>query len=197
MLTKEYMYKGKVVEFFFSQDLMVNATEMGVIFNKRPVDFLRVQSTKNWIEWLEKNEIIQNRSEYYSLRPLKNDLLEGEIRHRSADLVPLLITKGGGKEGGATWMHHLLAIDFAMWLDIDFKGWVILKINQLLYQYGSQKRTLALEKLQLQERLNRIENEKSNNPEIQEVFKILKQQKQLKGEEFNLNIQFNKNLFGE
>lgn len=192
----EYQFSGKTVEFLFQDDLLVNATEMAAVYGKRSTDFLKNGSTQKLISALEKSSIRANRSENSSLRFAGNADFDGEIRHRSADLVPLLIVQKGGEEGGATWMHRYLAIDFAMWLDVDFKIWILRKIDDLLLSYTSEKRTLALRKRQVKDKMNKIISN-SESEEVKELAKLLKERDQIKGEEFNLNKNFNRNLFNQ
>lgn len=192
----EYSYGSHTVEFLFKDDLMVNATEMAGVYGKRCIDFLKNQSAQKLISALEKSSIRANRSENSSLRLIGNADFEGEIRHRSADLVPLLIVQKGGEDGGVTWMHRYLAIDFAMWLDVEFKIWILRKIDELLLSYTSEKRTLALRKRQNKENMNKIISN-SDNEEVKELAKLIKERDQIKGEEFNLNKNFNRNLFNK
>jgi hypothetical protein len=197
METLEYMYRGKIVEFFFQEDIMVNATEMAAVFNskhKRVAEFLRLESTIEWISWLENNAIRANRSGESPLRFSGNAVLQGEIKHRSVDLVPILTVVRGGESGGASWMHRLLAIEFAMWLDIDFKGWIILKIDQLLFDYSIGKRHIAIRRKDLKEERMKIFSENHNNDLVKRILEIDTELDQLKGEELNLNKNFNKTL---
>lgn len=192
----EYMYDGKVVEFLFAEDIMVNATEMASIFNKRPIDFLNLESTKKWIKCLENTVIREKRSEESSLRNAGNADFVGQIRHRSEDLVPILAVDKGGQLGGSTWMHHYLAIDFAMWLDMNFKLWVIKKIDKLTADYSTGKRTIAITKRALNDELEDIyKNQELINPSVKRIKEIENQKRYLKGAEFNLNKNFNRNLF--
>lgn len=192
----EYHYGENIVEFLFKDDLMVNATEIASAYGKKPIGFLRTEAAKNFIKQLEKTAIRANRSADSAPRYAGNADFDGEIRHRSADLVPLLIVQKGGEEGGVTWMHRYLAIDFAMWLDIEFKIWILRKIDELLLSYTSEKRTLALRKRQNKENMNKIISN-SDNEEVKELAKLIKERDQIKGEEFNLNKNFNRNLFNQ
>jgi hypothetical protein len=196
MRTKEFIYNQKVVEFLIADDVMVNATEMGKIFNQKPAMFLRLESTKKWISWLENNAIRQNRVADSAPLDKGNDDLIGEIRHRSADLVPILIVGRGGGDTASTWMHRLLAIDFAMWLDLSFKGWIIQHIDGLLFDYSLGKLSINVERKKLKNRLTQVFRDNANDPKITEIEKILNRQQKLKGDEFNLNIQF-KRKFNE
>lgn len=192
----EYQYKGQIIEFLFKDDLMVNATEMAKAFDKKPIGYLRTDTAKSYIAALEKTAIRANRSAESAPRFVGNEDFEGEIRHRSADLVPLIISQIGGNEGGATWMHRYVAIDFAMWLDVDFKIWILRIIDDLLLNYTTERRSLAIRKKQVKEKMNRIFSE-SDNSEVKELEKLFKEQNQIKGEEFNLNKNFNRNLFNQ
>lgn len=192
----EYQFSGKTVEFLFQDDLMVNATEIASAYGKKPIGFLRTEAAKNFINHLEKTSIRANRSADSAPRYSGNADFDGEIRHRSADLVPLLIVQKGGEDGGVTWMHRYLAIDFAMWLDLDFKIWILQKIDDLLLSYTSEKRTLALRKRQVKDKMNKIISN-SESEEVKELAKLLKERDQIKGEEFNLNKNFNRNLFNQ
>ena len=51
---QQYEFDGKAVGFeIISDDVMVNATEMGKLFGHEPRDFLRNEQTKRFIEALE------------------------------------------------------------------------------------------------------------------------------------------------
>ncbi len=80
-----------------SEELYFNATDIAKQFGKLPADFLRLQSTKEYIE-----EII-------------NDSGNG-ISHNE-NLIR--ITQGGKYQG--TWLHQELAYEFAGWLSATFR----------------------------------------------------------------------------
>ena len=69
-----------------------NATELAKHFGKLPADYLRLDATKEYIEAFSNYGISRNKI-YYVKR---------------------------GRYGG-TWMHHELALNFAMWLSPTFK----------------------------------------------------------------------------
>lgn len=196
MDTLEYEYNGQVIEFLFKDDLMVNATEMAKAFGKEVYNYTRLEQFKTIIEALEKSSIRENRTEDSSVRFSGNEDFIGELKHRTADLVPLMIVQKGGDEGGCTWMHRYLAIDFAMWLDVDFKIWILRKIDELLLNYTTERRSLAIRKKRVKEKMNKIFSE-SEIAEVKELEKLFKEQNQIKGEEFNLNKNFNRNLFSQ
>lgn len=101
-----FQYNGTNISFLSGENMMVNATQMAKPFGKRPVDWLRFQSSKEFIAALS------------------------EVRnHTSADLVKV-IKGGNGKQG--TWLHEDVAIEFARWLSPAFAIWCNDRIKELL-----------------------------------------------------------------
>ena len=86
---------------------MINATQMAKPFGKRPNDYLSLPST--------------------------NELLRAITRKLCISDNQLVITKAGSPQnGGGTWMHEDVALDFAQWLSVDFRLWVNDRIKELL-----------------------------------------------------------------
>lgn len=83
---------------------MVNATEMAKAFGKQAIDWLKTQSSKEYIAAYSK---------------LKNVGL--------ADLVR--VTRGGNMPG--TWMHEDIALEFARWLSPKFAIWCNDRFNKV------------------------------------------------------------------
>ena len=106
------VYNGKLVPFeFYRENVMVNATEMAKIFGKNVKDFVRNEQTKSFINSCLKREN----------SPFLN--VESE-----ADLL-------NSKQKSGTWMHRILALKFAAWLDSDFEVWVYRTIDAILFDY--------------------------------------------------------------
>lgn len=103
-----FQYNGNAITFLSgSGDVMVNATEMAKAFGKQTYEYLRLPST---------NELIKAKA--------------GKSRISENQLV---ISKQGSPEnGGGTWMHEDIALDFAQWLSVDFKLWCNDRIKELL-----------------------------------------------------------------
>lgn len=190
-----YQYEGNPVDFGFNHDLMVNATEMTTVFEKNVSDFLKLESTKKLIKALERSQIRPYRKSD-SNQQVNNESINGTAKHKSADMVPLVIIARGGEKGGSTWLHRYLAIELAAWLDLDFKIWTLRIIDALLSNYTNEKRNLALRKRSAENQLHKILQE-SENDDVKNIDKILKELNQIKGEEFNINKNFKKNLFNQ
>lgn len=98
------------VSFEVGNGIMVNATEMAKPFGKLPHEWLRLPSTKEFI-----NELTNVR------KSLNVDF-------------QAVITKRGGinpNEGG-TWLHEDVALEFARWLSPTFAIWCNDRIKELL-----------------------------------------------------------------
>jgi hypothetical protein len=91
----------------FQTDAFINATAIAKQFNKLPKDYLKSERTKEYIESIRRIILIEQNQ--------------------------LVIVKGGSTEnGGGTWLHPKLAIDFARWLSSDFAVWCDLQIEKIL-----------------------------------------------------------------
>ncbi len=105
-----FRYKGQNISFDFrNKNRMINATEMAKAFGKSVYEFLRLDSTKRFIELLaQKSDTEKSRITF---------TLKGNF-------------KDGRKQG--TWMHEKLALKFAAWLSPEFELWVFDKVQELL-----------------------------------------------------------------
>ena len=104
-----FQYNGRSISFFNGSNVMVNATQMAAAFNKVPKDWLRNQSTQEFISTL---------SAVRQIRPTE-----------------LIIKQQGGSGDQGTWMHEDVAIEFARWLSPAFAIWCNDRIKELL-SYG-------------------------------------------------------------
>lgn len=100
-----YDYKGSQISFMSGENVMVNATQMAKPFSKQPIDWLKTNQSKEYIETFSKLKIIS-----------------------LADLVQ--VTKGGNNSG--TWMHEDVALEFARWLSPAFAIWCNDRIKEPL-----------------------------------------------------------------
>lgn len=90
-------FEGQIIR--FTSDGWINATEAAAKFSKRPVGWLRLDSTKEYLAELSEE-------------------LFGEAVVKGADLH-LLVRVVKGRLGG-TWIHPELAVEFARWLSPKF-----------------------------------------------------------------------------
>lgn len=133
----EFIYQDTQIHFLLGNkgDVMVNATQMANLFNKRVDDFTRLESTEKFI-----NALINNHA-----------------------LLRDYIITSNKKRG--TYMHRKLALKFAAWLDINFEVWIIDTIEKIMFPENDKKRKedlerkaeLVLKKDEILEKLNEYE----------------------------------------
>lgn len=111
-MSTTFSYNNHVVSFYplsHKQSSMVNATDMAKAFNRRPNDFMSLESTKRFI-----------------------DAFKSDTRNNGITLYTTI--KGhhssGIKQG--TWFYEDLAIKFAAWLNPFFEVWMVQHIKELL-----------------------------------------------------------------
>lgn len=102
MDNKTLFYNGNAVTFQTGDSIMVNATEMAKPFDKRPIDWLRLPSTSQFIETLE------------AVRKSHRSELVNQVN------------------GIGTWLHEDVAIEFARWLSPAFAIWCNDRIKELM-----------------------------------------------------------------
>lgn len=86
--------------------IMVNATEMARQYGKRTTDWVRLPSTKKFLDALT------------------------EVRKSHFAYIQSI--KGGSNAGGETWMHEDVALEFARWLAPEFAIWCNDRIKELI-----------------------------------------------------------------
>lgn len=103
-----FNYNGNDVSFIKTDyGVLINATQMAKPYNTKPAWYLRQEAV---------NQLIKSMVHFL---------------HLSEDQIVKTVN-GAPSTGGGTWFHEDLAIDFAQWLDIDFKLWCNHKIKELL-----------------------------------------------------------------
>lgn len=153
---KKFKYNENEIEFDTQNEIMVNATNMAKIFDKRIDVFLKTQPTRDFIDSI-----------------LKFPPTGGNLSIESEK--DLLISTGRN----GTWMHRILALKFAAWLNSDFEVWVYSTIDNLLFgNKVIQINEILEDKKYIQELYQRrdvlIEDKKSIAAEIKEINNKLK-----------------------
>ena len=123
-----FEYEGFPISFDFGEgSKLINATEMAAIFDKRVVDFFRLQQTTEYVTVLH-NSLKTSRSENSHIG--RTGSLTTEIlAKRYPELIK--VVKGGNQPQG-TWVHEKIALKFAAWLSPYFELWVYDRIHELL-----------------------------------------------------------------
>ena len=144
-----YTYNDQVIAFDVTTDsVMVNATEMGKIFDKEPEPFMRNKGTQAFIKECLKTE---------------NSRFLGVEKEEDLYI---------SKQKSGTWMHRVLALKYAAWLDPTFELWVWLTIDQILFgQYYELKEQLEASARRKQ-RIELLEAELSENDKFKELEQL-------------------------
>lgn len=160
----EYEFNNQIVEFDISgSDVMVNATEMAKVYGKEAYDFLRQEGTKRYIEEL-KTAIPAFRTEGESV-------LSARIDDYSDDFF-VRTDRGRGVDGGVTWMHRMIALKFAAWLDPKFEVWVFHTIDKLLFENVRRTTDELKEKAKLTDRRDELVQMLQSNVVFQEYMQV-------------------------
>lgn len=141
-----YEYTGHGVEFDTTSDrVMINASEMAKIFDKRVENFMRIDSTQAFI----KECLLDYNMSHFGFQT-KDDLYQSSPKR-------------------GTWMHRVLALKFAAWLDPGFELWVYRTIDNIIY---GEYRLLRREMRESAERRNRIQELEDILSEVPEYVEL-------------------------
>lgn len=112
-----YEFQNSRIEFELANgNVMVNATQMAKVFGKQVEAFIRNEQTKSFMEACLKSE----NSRFLNVQS-EEDLIQS-------------------KQKTGTFMHRILALKFAAWLNSDFELWVYSTIDRLLFSDYHQLR---------------------------------------------------------
>ncbi len=103
----------------FQNNAYLNATAIASRFGKKAKDYLKSARTKEYI-----NALINHINSKGRKIPFEENQL-------------VTIKKGSPINGGGTWLHPKLAIDFARWLSAEFAVWCDGQIESILYKNGT------------------------------------------------------------
>lgn len=147
-----FIYNEKEVDFQTTgkDDLMVNATQMAKIFGKEVTHFLENDGTEKFI-----NSCLKTRNSEFLGVQKREDLVYG-------------------KQKSGTWMHRILALKFAAWLDSDFEVWVFMTIDKILLGHYREMKEATIEKIIAEKELREKKRKLiETNPEVAEIFGLI------------------------
>ena len=152
METKSFQFGESVVNFEIdNKNVMVNATEMAKVFGKQVVAFMRNEDTQNFIQACLKSE--------------KSHFLNIE---KEEDLYV-------SRQKSGTWMHRILALKFAAWLNPDFEVWVYSVIDEILFGQYSELDAKIKETAERKARIKFLREDIESNPPADERIQELLQ----------------------
>lgn len=152
-----FIYGEQEIDFLptANDNVMVNATQMAKIFGKEVKHFNENDSTEKFI-----NACLKSRNSDFLGIKKKEDLIDS-------------------KQKSGTWMHRILALKFAAWLDPDFEVWVYTTIDKLLFENYRIQREAMIEKIKIADRKRQLENELiDENPKLKEYFDLIRKERE-------------------
>jgi phage antirepressor YoqD-like protein len=132
MENKIFKYNKEEITFYLGDgSIMVNATEMAKSFNKRTNDWLRLDSTKDFLLTLA----LTNQYNFVDAgNPVTaiDQSLTFILERFYIDSKLVKIIQGGTYNKQGTWFHEDIALEFARWLSPDFGIWCNNRIKELI-----------------------------------------------------------------
>jgi len=151
MNIQKFKFGDVEIEFDLRQgeNMMVNATEMAKVFEKDLWSFTKSDHARAFIQ--------------SCLKPPYGGLLGVKSEE---DLI-------SSSQKSGTWMHQVLALKFAAWLNSDFEVWVYITIKSLLYEFAREIQDSISETVSLQRQKDDIKNQLAKRePDFLEYLSI-------------------------
>jgi phage regulator Rha-like protein len=140
-IPQRFLFNDKEVDFEITGDsIMVNATQMAKLFDKRMDNFTRTVETKDFIA-----ECLKNANKRFLNIETEEDLI-------------VSVQKTG------TWMHRILALKFAAWLDPAFELWVYMVIDDLLFSRYREMEDMLRRSAETKNRIETLKDELRDDP---------------------------------
>ena len=115
---KIFNYNDNSISFQLGETTMINATQMAKPFGKQPYEYLRLPSTQELIEAIKRRSSNTGKS-----RICDNQEVIGIDIMPNAENRVIRTIRGSSENGGGTWMHEDIALEFARWLCPAFAIW--------------------------------------------------------------------------
>lgn len=145
----KFEFNQQLIDFELSENLMVNATQMAKIFGKDVPDFLILKQTKDFI-----SECLNNQNSGYLGIEKEDDLVVS-------------------KQKSGTWMHRILALKLAAWLDPKFELWVYLTIDSILFDKYKKIEDRLKKRADRKDKIDLIKDQLRNDEHTGNAFKEL------------------------
>jgi len=148
-IPQRYIFNEAEIDFTVTgESVMVNATQMAKAFDKRIDHFLKSDHAKEFISVLEFTPFGGN----------------------SAPLTAEEIIQTKGQSG--TWMHKLLALKFAAWLNPAFEVWVYSAIYDLIFSRYREMEDMLRRSAETKNRIETLRDELRDDPRFSELEEL-------------------------
>lgn len=158
METKICIFKENPITFVLDKNngMMINATEMAKPFGRKVEAFMRNEGTIAFV-----NESLKSENSRFLNVACETDLIDS-------------------RQKSGTWMHRVLAIKFAAWLNPAFEIWVYSTIERILFGRHAQREESLERSLKLQNESKLLKNKVCKTGE--DFTRYLELERQLKYE---------------
>ncbi len=151
----KFDYRDKLIEFETKNgSVMVNATQMAKLFDKNLTKFTQSDHAKSFV-------LSCIKLPYGSLFDVKSE----------ADLIV-------SKQKSGTWMHRVLALKFAAWLNSDFEVWVYSTIEDILFAHYKTLEKSLKQSAQRKKEITGLKEKLNESPEFQRLQLLELEEKQ-------------------
>lgn len=143
METKICVFEENPITFALEKNngMMINATEMAKPFGKKVEAFMRNENTIEFV-----NEALKSENSRFLGIEDENDLIHS-------------------RQKNGTWMHRILALKFAAWLNPTFELWVYSTIENLLFGKHVQREQSFERTLKFQKELDELKDKPQKSGE--------------------------------
>ena len=158
METKICIFKENPITFVLDKNngMMVNATEMAKPFGRKVEAFMRNEGTISFV-----NEALKSENSRFLNVKCETDLIES-------------------RQKSGTWMHRVLALKFAAWLNPAFEIWVYSTIERILFGKHAQREESLERSLKFQNESKQLKDKADKTGE--DFTRYLELERQLKYE---------------
>lgn len=152
---QKFRYNDVIIDFDLQNNkLMVNATQMAKIFDQKVERFTRLEGTQIFIQ-----ECLKSYNCSFLGIEKEEDLISS-------------VQKSG------TFMHRILALKFAAWLDPAFELWVYTTIDQVLFGKYRDIEDSLKESARRRHRIETLKEELRTSNQFQQLEMLLLEEKQ-------------------
>jgi hypothetical protein len=135
-MPQRFIFNNTEVDFEVTgQQVMVNATQMAKIFDAQVIKFTQRDDTQKFIA-----ECLKSANSHYLNIENEEDFI--------------VSTQKTG-----TWMHRILALKFAAWLNPAFELWVYSAIDEILFENYREMENMLRRGAETKNRIDEIRNE--------------------------------------
>jgi len=157
MSKNTFEYNGQVIEFDTrGSEVMVNATQMAKIYGRNVHEFLRNEQTKSFIATCLKSE---------------------NSRFLNVNTEDDIVTS---KQKSGTFMHRVLALKFAAWLNPDFELWVYSTIDDILFGSYREMEAGIRASAERAQKMKELEHRLRELPDFAELERLKLEERQAK-----------------